>query len=127
MTAFLVVRDGAEAVTVNAVEPRDSPAHVAFRPATGTRSSWAPPGRRCSSPNRRRTTTGPSWSPPARAAGVVAGRGHPRHAGRRRPGPPSRRVGRRALAVIFVDQTVDAGVVGPVLVTAADRVSDALG
>ncbi|MGE0000294.1 MAG: IclR family transcriptional regulator [Ilumatobacteraceae bacterium] len=32
MTAFLVVRDGDEAVTVESVEPRTTTAHVAYRP-----------------------------------------------------------------------------------------------
>jgi DNA-binding IclR family transcriptional regulator len=32
MTAFLVVREGDEAVTVESVEPRTSTAHVAYRP-----------------------------------------------------------------------------------------------
>ncbi len=34
MTAFLVVRAGDEAVTVASVEPRDTAAHVAYRPGT---------------------------------------------------------------------------------------------
>ena len=34
MTAFLVVADGAEAVTIDSVEPRSLNAHVAYRPGT---------------------------------------------------------------------------------------------
>ena len=67
MTSFLVVADGDQAVTVDSVEPTSLDAHVAYRPAHGTRSTVARPASPCSrdgppcaanaprSPRRRRT------------------------------------------------------------------------
>ncbi|WP_455428582.1 helix-turn-helix domain-containing protein [Klenkia terrae] len=95
MTAFLVVRDGDEAVTVNAVEPRDSPRTWRSAPATGTRSTWARPGWPCSSPSPRRRRPAGAAGRARAGLGVVAGRGHRRHAVGGRAGATSRRLGRR--------------------------------
>ncbi|MEI4270267.1 IclR family transcriptional regulator [Klenkia sp. LSe6-5] len=128
MTAFLVVRDGDEAVTVNAVEPRDSPAHVAFRPgnrhpvhlgATGLALLMPEPP----DPADREVLTA------ARARGWVSSLGEVIPGMRAVAAPVRRPDGSAAgaLAVIFVDQAVDDAAVGAVLVTAADRVSAVLG
>ena len=128
MTAFLVVRDGDEAVTVNAVEPRDSPAHVAFRPgnrhpvhlgATGLALLILQPPAADDRPELVA----------ARERGWVSSLGEVIPGMRAVAAPVRRPDGSTAgaLAVIFVDQAVDDGRIGPVLVSAADRVSAALG
>jgi DNA-binding IclR family transcriptional regulator len=128
MTAFLVVRDGDEAVTVNAVEPRDSPAHVAFRPgnrhpvdrgATGLALLLPDPP----DPADRAELVA------ARAQGWVSSLGEVIPGMRAVAAPVRRPDGSAAgaLAVIFVDQAVDDAEVGAVLVAAADRVSAVLG
>ena len=44
MTAFIVVADGDEAVTIDSVEPRSLDAHVAYRPGTRHRIDRGAPG-----------------------------------------------------------------------------------
>lgn len=128
MTAFLVVRDGDEAVTVNAVEPRDSPAHVAFRPGNRNPVGLGATGLALLIPDPAATDD--------RAELVAAReRGWASTLGEVIPGmravaapvrhPDGTTAG--ALAVIFVDRSVDDAEVGPVLASAADRVSAALG
>lgn len=128
MTAFLVVRDGDEAVTVNAVEPRDSPAHVAFRPGNRHPVGLGATGLALLVPDEP--------SPDDRADLVTArARGWASTLGEVIPGmravaAPVRHADGStagALAVIFVDQAVDDAVVGAALATAADRVSAVLG
>ncbi|GAA4334002.1 helix-turn-helix domain-containing protein [Klenkia terrae] len=128
MTAFLVVRDGDEAVTVNAVEPRDSPAHVAFRPGNRHPVHLGATGLALLIPEPPGDDDRPALLA-ARERGWVSSLGEV-IAGMRSVAAPVRRPdgsAAGALAVIFVDQAVDDGQIGPVLVSAADRVSAVLG
>ncbi|MEI4279641.1 IclR family transcriptional regulator [Klenkia terrae] len=128
MTAFLVVRDGDEAVTVNAVEPRDSPAHVAFRPGNRHPVHLGATGLALLIPEPPGDDDRPVLLA-ARERGWVSSLGEV-IAGMRSVAAPVRRPdgsAAGALAVIFVDQAVDDGQIGPVLVSAADRVSAVLG
>ncbi|SDP51429.1 transcriptional regulator, IclR family [Klenkia soli] len=128
MTAFLVVRDGDEAVTVNAVEPRDSPAHVAFRPGNRHPVHLGATGLALLIPEEP-DAADRSVLVDARARGWVSSLGEVIPGMRSVAAPVRRPDGSTAgaLAVIFVDQAVDDAVIGPVLVAAADRVSAALG
>ncbi len=128
MTAFLVVRDGDEAVTVNAVEPRDSPAHVAFRPGNRHPVQLGATGLALLIPEPPAADDRPVLVA-ARERGWVSSLGEVIPGMRSVAAPVRRPDGSTAgaLAVIFVDQSVDDGRIGPVLVSAADRVSAVLG
>lgn len=128
MTAFLVVRDGAEAVTVNAVEPRDSPAHVAFRPGNRHPVELGATGQALlvhepPTPEDRPTLV------LARERGWASSLGEVIPGMRAVAAPVRHPDGSTAgaLAVIFVDQAVDDVAVAARLVAAADRVSAVLG
>ncbi len=128
MTAFLVVRDGDEAVTVNAVEPRDSPAHVAFRPGNRHPVQLGATGLALLIPEAPDTADRPVLRA-ARERGWVSSLGEVIPGMRSVAAPVRRPDGSTAgaLAVIFVDAAVDDASIGPVLVSAADRVSAVLG
>ncbi|WP_235564426.1 IclR family transcriptional regulator [Modestobacter sp. Leaf380] len=128
MTAFLVVRDGAEAVTVNAVEPRDSPAHVAFRPGNRHPVELGATGLALLVPEEPAPGDRPELVE-ARRRGFASSLGEVIPGMRAVAAPVRHPDGSTAgaLAVIFVDQTVDDTVVGAAVVTAADRVSAVLG
>ena len=128
MTAFLVVRDGDEAVTVNAVEPRDSPAHVAFRPGNRHPVDRGATGLALLIPDAPDPGDRPELVA-ARPRGWVSSLGEVIPGMRSVAAPVRRPDGSTAgaLAVIFVDRTVDDAEVGAVLVAAADRVSAVLG
>lgn len=124
MTAFLVVRAGDEAVTVTSVEPPDSAAHVAYRPGTRHPVGRGAPGLALlvpeqPSPNDRNALT------EARRRGWASSHGEVIPGIRSIAAPvvgPDAAV-RGALAVVFVDDGVDAESVGRTVVAAAEKVA----
>ncbi len=127
MTAFLVVRAGDEAVTVTSVEPRDLPAHVAYRPGNRHPVGRGAPGLALlmpepPSPGDReelRTARRQGW---ASSHGEVI-------PGIRSIAAPVRGPdggARAAMAVVFVDEGVDTTRVGEAVSAAADQVAAAL-
>ena len=127
MTAFLVVRAGDEAVTVTSVEPRDLPAHVAYRPGNRHPVGRGAPGLALlmpepPSPGDReelRTARRQGW---ASSHGEVI-------PGIRSIAAPVRGPdggARAAMAVVFVDEGVDTARVGETVSAAADQVAAAL-
>ncbi|GAA0233012.1 IclR family transcriptional regulator [Cryptosporangium japonicum] len=127
MTAFLVVRAGAEAVTVVSVEPQDTAAHVTYRPGTRHPVDRGAPGLALligepPSPDDReelRTARRVGW---AVSHGEVI-RGF-RSIAAPVPGPDGGAVG--ALAVVYVDDGADVERIGASLVRAARQVAAAL-
>ncbi len=128
MTAFLVVRDGPDAVTVNAVEPRDSPAHVAFRPGNRHPVELGATGLALLVLEEP-TGLDRAELVEARRRGFASSLGEVIPGMRAVAAPVQHPDGSTAgaLAVIFVDQTVDDVEIGAAVVTAADRVSATLG
>ena len=61
MTAFLVVADGDDAVTIDSVEPRSLNAHFAIGPELGTPSTAAHRASPCSRRGQRRATSERRW------------------------------------------------------------------
>ncbi len=124
MTAFLVVRADGEAVTVASVEPQDSAAHVVYRPGTRHPVDRGAPGLALLMPEPP--------SPGDRDALLAARRtGWAASAGEVIPGlhsiaapvlgPDGR--ARAALAVVFVDETVDRAEIGRAVAGAAGQVA----
>jgi DNA-binding IclR family transcriptional regulator len=127
MTAFLVVRAGDEAVTVTSLEPRESAAHVAYRPGTRHPVGRGAPGLALLMPEPP--------SPDDRAALREARRvGWASSHGEVIPGLRSIAApvlgpdggARAALAVVFVDEGADVVRVGRAVAAAAGAVADAL-
>ncbi|MGH8868317.1 MAG: IclR family transcriptional regulator [Actinomycetes bacterium] len=120
MTAFLVVRDGDDAVTLVSVEPRHSIAHVAYRPGTRHPVHRGAPGLallagEAPQDGERRDVTA------ARADGWVTTAGEVLTGMRSVAVPVHGRSGRLvgALCVVFVDVQADLAPVGARVGTAA--------
>lgn len=127
MTAFLVVRAGDEAVTVSSVEPPDSAAHVAYRPGTRHPVGQGAPGLallvpEAPAPDDRDALT------EARRRGWATSHGEVIPGIRSIAAPVVGRDGaaRGAVAVVFVDDGVDADRVGRTVVAAAEQVAAGL-
>lgn len=127
MTAFLVVRAGDEAVTVTSIEPQHSSAHVVYRPGNRHPIDRGAPGLALLMPE--------SPAPSDRRELVEARRlGWAHSTGEVIPGlrsvaapimGPDGGV-RAALAVVFVDDSLDTSQVGGLVAAAARRVTDQL-
>jgi DNA-binding IclR family transcriptional regulator len=127
MTAFLVVRTGDEAVTVTSVEPHDSPAHVTYRPGTRHPVGRGAPGLALLIPEPSAPGDRPELVA-ARRTGWATSRGEviPGMHSVAAPvlGPDGG--ARAALAVVYVDDTIDVDHVGRAVVAAAAKVAAAL-
>ncbi|MGY1706645.1 IclR family transcriptional regulator [Geodermatophilus sp. SYSU D00697] len=127
MTAFLVVRTGDEAVTVTSVEPHDSPAHVTYRPGTRHPVGRGAPGLALLIPEPPSPEDRPELTT-ARHTGFATSRGEviPGMHSVAAPvlGPDGG--ARAALAVVYVDDTIDVERVGRAVAAAAAKVAAAL-
>jgi DNA-binding IclR family transcriptional regulator len=127
MTAFLVVRTGDEAVTVTSVEPHDSPAHVTYRPGTRHPVGRGAPGLALLIPEPPAPGDRPELAS-ARHTGWATSRGEviPGMHSVAAPvlGPDGG--ARAALAVVYVDDTIDVVRVGRAVAAAAAKVAAAL-
>jgi DNA-binding IclR family transcriptional regulator len=127
MTAFLVVRTGDEAVTVTSVEPHDSPAHVTYRPGTRHPVGRGAPGLALLIPEPPAPGDRPELAA-ARHTGWATSRGEviPGMHSVAAPvlGPDGG--ARAALAVVYVDDTIDVVRVGRAVAAAAAKVAAAL-
>lgn len=127
MTAFLVVRAGAEAVTVTSVEPRDSATHVAHRPGTRHPVDRGAPGLALLMPeppadgdrDELRAARATGWA--VSAGEVIAGLHSIAAPVLGRDGSAS-----AAIAVVYVDHGADVTPVGRTVAEAAAKVSAAL-
>jgi len=127
MTAFLVVRAGDEAVTVTSVEPHDSPAHVTYRPGTRHPVGRGAPGLALLMPEPPTSGDRPELQT-ARVTGWAPSRGEVIPGLRSVAAPVLGPDGgaRAALAVVYIDDTVDEERIGRAVVDAAGKVSAAL-
>lgn len=127
MTAFLVVRAGDEAVTVASVEPRDTAAHVVYRPGTRHPVGRGAPGLALLMPEPPALDDRDALQA-ARRTGWASSHGEVIPGLRSVAAPVLGPDGgaRAALAVVFVDESADAERVGRAVTEAAARVSAAL-
>jgi DNA-binding IclR family transcriptional regulator len=119
MTAFLVVRAGAEAVTVTSVEPQDTQAHVAYRPGIRHPVDRGAPGLALLMPE----PTGPGDRPlliTAREAGYAVSLGEV-IPGLRSVAAPIAGAG-AAVAVVYVESEFAEPTIGRAVVTAAEKI-----
>ena len=127
MTAFLVVRTGDEAVTVTSVEPHDSPAHVTYRPGTRHPVDRGAPGLALLMPEAPAPGDRPELVE-ARRTGWATSRGEViagfRSVAAPVLGPDGGAAG--ALAVVYVDESVDVDHIGRAVSAAAAKVSAGL-
>ncbi len=127
MTAFLVVRADAEAVTVSSVEPHDSPAHVVYRPGIRHPVGQGAPGLALLMPEP--ATPGDREAlQEARRLGWATSRGEVIPGLRSVAAPVLGPDGgtRAALAVVFVDDAADTTQIGQMVCAAAREVSTAI-
>ena len=127
MTAFLVVRAGDEAVTVTSIEPQTSSAHVAYRPGIRHPVDRGAPGLALLIPEPARPDDRPELTE-ARALGWASSHGEVIAGFRSVAAPvlgPDGGV-RGALAVVFVDDSVDTAEVGRAVMAAATQVGPRL-
>lgn len=127
MTAFLVVRAGDEAVTVTSIEPQHSAAHVAYRPGTRHPVDRGAPGLALLMPEAAAAGDRPELTE-ARRTGWATSQGEVIRGLRSVAAPVLGPDGgsRAALAVVFVDDSVDTGQVGEAVAAAARTVSQHL-
>ncbi len=124
MTAFLVVRDRDEAVTVLSTEPPDTAAHVVYRPGTRHPVNRGAPGLALLMPDAPSATDRAELRQ-ARQRGWAISHGEV-IAGLRSVAAPVRNSdggAHGALAVVFVDDTVDTDHIGHLVATAAATVT----
>lgn len=127
MTAFLVVRAGDEAVTVVSVEPHDTTAHVAYRPGTRHAVGRGAPGLALLMPEPDSATDREALRQ-ARRTGWAMSHGEV-IPGLRSVAAPVLGPGggvRAALAVVFVDDSVDMERIGRAVAEAAEKVGATL-
>ena len=127
MTAFLVVRVGGEAVTVASVEPRDTAAHVVYRPGTRHPLDRGAPGLALLMPEAP-ATDGREALRQARRTGWASSHGEVIPGFRSVAAPILGPDGgaRAAIAVVYVDEKADAVPIGHAVVAAANKVAAAL-
>jgi DNA-binding IclR family transcriptional regulator len=127
MTAFLVVRSGDEAVTVTSVEPHDTDAHVVYRPGTRHPVDRGAPGLALLMPEPPAPGDRPELQL-ARRTGWATSHGEVipglRSVAAPVPGPDGG--ARAAVAVVYVDGTVDQERIGRAVADAAAKVAAAL-
>jgi len=124
MTAFMVVRAGDEAITVTSVEPQHTAAHVVYRPGTRHPVDRGAPGLALLMPEAPSTADRPELVE-ARRVGWAFSRGEVIPGLRSIAAPVLGPDGgtRAALAVVFVDDSVDVATVGGAVSDAAGRVA----
>lgn len=127
MTAFVVVRAGDEAVTVVSVEPHDTAAHVAYRPGTRHAVGRGAPGLALLMPEPPSAADREALRQ-ARRTGWAASHGEVIPGLRSVAAPVLGPDGgtRAALAVVFVDDSVDVDRIGRAVAEAAEKVGAAL-
>jgi DNA-binding IclR family transcriptional regulator len=119
MTAFLVVRAGAEAVTVTSVEPQDTPAHVAYRPGIRHPVDRGAPGLALLMPDPPRPGDRPALVA-ARAAGYAVSLGEV-IPGLRSVAAPVAGAG-AALAVVYVESEFTESRIGRAVAAYAGKI-----
>ncbi len=120
MTAFLVVRDGDEAITLESVTPRDTPVHVVYRPGTRHAIDRGAPGLALLAGQYPDVAERPEVSA-ARAAGYATSTGEVL-AGMASLSAPVGHHG--AVAVLWLAaQPIDLADVSTAVVATADRIS----
>ncbi|MFG1606457.1 IclR family transcriptional regulator [Actinoplanes sp. NPDC049265] len=119
MTAFLVVRAGAEAITVTSVEPRNTPAHVAYRPGIRHPVDRGAPGLALLMPEAPHPDDRPALVA-ARQAGFAVSLGEV-IPGLRSVAAPIVRAG-AALAVVYVESEFTETRIGRAVVAAAGKI-----
>jgi DNA-binding IclR family transcriptional regulator len=127
MTAFFVVRAGDEAVTVATVEPRESAAHVVYRPGTRHPVDRGAPGLALLMPDAPAEGDRPELGE-ARSTGWARSHGEVIPGMRSVAAPVLGPDGaaRAALAVVFVDAGTDVARTGQAVAAAAAEVTGAL-
>ncbi|RFU22148.1 IclR family transcriptional regulator [Geodermatophilus marinus] len=127
MTAFLVVRAGGDAVTVTTVEPQDTTAHVVYRPGTRHPVGRGAPGLALLMPEPPAPGDRPELAE-ARRTGWATSHGEVIPGMRSVAAPVLGPDGgaRGALAVVYVDATVDTDRTGRAVAEAAARVTAGL-
>jgi DNA-binding IclR family transcriptional regulator len=127
MTAFLVIRVSGEAVTVATVEPRDTAAHVVYRPGTRHPLERGAPGLALLMPEAPETGDRPALAE-ARRTGWASSHGEVIPGFRSVAAPVLGPDGgaRAAIAVVYVDDTTDAVRIGQAVAAAANKVAAAL-
>jgi DNA-binding IclR family transcriptional regulator len=127
MTAFLVVRAGDEAVTVTSIEPRDSAAHVAYRPGIRHPVGRGAPGLALLMPEAPAADDRPELAE-ARRTGWARSRGEIIAGMRSIAAPVLGPDGgaRAAMAVVYVDDSVDEARIGRVVSETAGKVAASL-
>jgi DNA-binding IclR family transcriptional regulator len=127
MTAFLVVRVGAEAVTVASVEPHDTAAHVVYRPGTRHPLDRGAPGLALLMPEAS-SDDDRDVLRAAREIGWASSHGEVIPGFRSIAAPVLGPDGgaRAAVAVVFVDETADVHRIGQAVAAAAGKVAATL-
>jgi DNA-binding IclR family transcriptional regulator len=127
MTAFLVVRVGGEAVTVASVEPRDTAAHVVYRPGTRHPLDRGAPGLALLMPEPPSADDRDALRE-ARRTGWAGSHGEVIPGFRSVAAPVLGPDGgaRAALAVVFVDAAAAVEQIGAAVVAAARKVAAGL-
>jgi DNA-binding IclR family transcriptional regulator len=124
MTAFLVVRFGDEAVTVTSIEPQHATAHVVYRPGGRHPVDRGAPGLALLMPEPP-SASDRSELVEARRLGWATSRGEVIPGFRSIAAPVLGPDGgaRAAIAVIFVDDSVDVDEIGRAVSSAAEKVA----
>ena len=127
MTAFLVVRAGSEAVTITSIEPQDTRAHVTYRPGTRHPVDRGAPGLALLMPEPPSGDDRPALRE-ARQAGWATSHGEVIPGMRSVAAPVLGPDGgaRAALAVVYVDGSIDGQQVGQAVAAAAAKVARVL-
>jgi DNA-binding IclR family transcriptional regulator len=127
MTAFLVVRVGGEAVTVASVEPRDTAAHVVYRPGTRHPLDRGAPGLALLMPEAPSADDRDALRE-ARHTGWASSHGEVIPGFRSVAAPVLGPDGgaRAALAVVYVDAAAEVVRIGAAVAAAARKVAAAL-
>jgi DNA-binding IclR family transcriptional regulator len=127
MTSFLVVRVGAEALTVASVEPQDTTAHVVYRPGTRHPIDRGAPGLALLMPEAPSAGDRDALRE-ARRAGWARSHGEVISGFRSVAAPVLGPDGgtRAAIAVVFVDETADVEQLGRAVAATAAKIASAL-
>jgi DNA-binding IclR family transcriptional regulator len=128
MTAFLVVRVGGEVVTVASVEPQETTAHVVYRPGTRHALCRGAPGLALLMPEASSVDDRDALCD-ARRTGWAKSHGEVIPGFRSVAAPVLGPDGdaRAAIAVVFVDETLDEEQIGQAVVATAAKIAAALG
>ena len=124
MTAFMVVRAGNDAVTITSVEPQHTAAHIVYRPGTRHAVDRGAPGLALLMPEAPSASDRPELVE-ARRDGWAVSHGEVIPGLRSVAAPVLGPDGgaRAAIAVVFVDQSVDVEAMSRAVTDAAERVA----